>query len=72
MDYVLDLLYPGKDYLENSQYPELLGDLSYQAQSEIGEDDDKVEVSFSVLSMVKALVNGGGLTFRLITTNILE
>ena len=72
MDYVLDLLYPGKDYLENSQYPELLGDLSYQAQSEIGEDDDKVEVSFSVFSMVKALVNGGGLTFRLITTNILE
>lgn len=72
LDYDLDLLYPGKDYLKDSKYPELLGDLSYQAQSEIGEDDDKVEISFSMFSMVKALVNGGGLTFRLITTNILE
>lgn len=72
MDYIIDLLYPSKDYLEDSKYPELVGDLSYPAQSEVGEDDDKKEISFSIFSVTKALVNGGGFTFRLITTNILE
>ena len=71
-DYDIDLLYPGKDYLVDSKHPENLSDLSYVAQSEIGDDDDKKEISVSIFSAIKGIVKGGGFTLRLITTNILE
>lgn len=69
------------DFIVNSEYPdnlvdnksvEELEDQIYPLQSEIGNRDDKKEVSLSVFSMVKSLVSGGAFTFRLITTNILE
>ena len=60
------------DLIVDSNYPEELGDKLYPVQIEVGDDEDKMEISFSFLSAVKALVSGGGFTLRLITTPILE
>lgn len=69
-DFLIHSMHP--EYLIDSKYPEDLADKVYPVQSEIGDGEDKVEISFSFLSTVKALVSGGGFALRLITTPILE
>lgn len=58
------------EYLEDSDYPEKLEDVAFAIQNEIGEAGD-MEISFSVFSLIKSLVSGGGFAGRLLFTNIL-
>lgn len=68
-DFIIHTTHP--EYYVDNYHMENLDNQLYPIQSEISEAYEQ-EGEFSIVSLIQSLVNGGGVTLRLITTNILE